>query len=100
MLRRSSDITARRVGIPMGVRRLAIQAWMSDEDAELITMPATSATGPAPAAIMITATSAHESELERLLTITHPGRMAVWTTAASALGAPAIMPTQTISEPT
>ena len=100
MLRRSSDITARRVGRPMGVRRWAIQAWISDEIAELATMPTISATGPAPAAIMITATAAHDSELERLLTITHPGRMAVWTTAASELGAPTIMPTQTISEPT
>ncbi len=49
---------------------------------------------------MISATAAHESELERLLTIVQPGFMAVWTTAARLLGAPTIRPTQTITEAT
>ena len=46
---------------------------MREEIAELATMPTTRATGPAPAAIMIRATAAQESELERLLTIVQPG---------------------------
>ncbi len=88
------------MGRPIGVSRWAIQAWIREEIAELATMPTTRATGPAPAAIMISATAAQESELERLLTIVQPGFIAVWTTAARLLGAPTIRPTQTITEPT
>ena len=79
---------------------MASHAWMSDENSPAAVMPATSRTGPAPHAIMISATTAQPIELEALLTMVQAGFMAVWTTAARALGTLRIMPRQTISEPT
>src|SRR5680860_879620 len=99
MLRRRRDDTAVRVGLPITVSLLASHAWRSDEKRPAAVMPATSRIGPAPNAIIVRHTTAHESELAALLMMVQPGFMAVWTTAARALGTLTIMPMQTISEP-